>query len=137
MTSVTVAAMAAAAGGSALGAALRYGAEVMHARWHARRPESARRLDVPWATLTVNTVGSALLGAVAGLAADGRLATVLAILLGAGVAGGLTTFSTFAVDALQLTVHGRWRRATAYVAATLVCGVAAAALGYWAVRAGA
>jgi len=134
---VTGAALAAAAAGSAVGAALRYAAELAHARRHAGRPQESGRLDLPWATLTVNVVGSALLGVVAGLAAEHRLAAVPAVLLGAGLAGGLTTFSTFAVDAVQLAAHGRWRCAAAYVTVTLVGGFGAAAVGYWAASVGA
>jgi CrcB protein len=51
-------------------------------------------------------------------------------LLGTGVLGGFTTFSTFAIEASELSAL----TASAYVAASVIGGVAAAALGIAAVR---
>jgi len=115
--------------GAALGACLRYAAEVVHARVRAGRVARgelrADHVGLPWATLVVNVVGSAVLGAVA----RGGLAEWPTALLGAGLAGGLTTFSTFAVDVVRLA-RTAGRLAAGYVALTVVLGVAAAAAGY-------
>jgi CrcB protein len=78
----------------------------------------------PWPVLLVNVVGSL----VAGVA----MHTDAAVIVVTGFAGGLTTFSTFSVETVQLVGAGRWRAAAANVAATLALGLGAAAAG-WAV----
>jgi CrcB protein len=75
-----------------------------------------------WGTLVVNLVGSAALGALVGAAVDGRWLA----LLGTGFCGGLTTYSSFAVQAVQ----GGPRRGTAYVVMTVTGCLAAATLGH-------
>ncbi len=89
-----------------------------------RRPH-----HVPWPTLVANVLGTALLGAAAGLVDRDALSSGGAFVVGAGIAGGLTTFSTLAVDAVVL-----WRvarsRAAWYLGATLVAGTIAGVLGY-------
>lgn len=85
------------------------------------------RWVVPWSTIWVNVAGSALLGLLAGLGS--ALPGWVGTLVGVGFCGALTTYSTFALEAVEL---GRSRaRATAarYVAVTLVAGIAAAVLG--------
>lgn len=89
-----VAAVAVALGGAA-GAGLRYVAETWSvARWGT---------NWPWGTLSVNVLGSLILGAGLGgvLAAD--LPGWLTLLLGTGFCGALTTFSSFALQILDLS----------------------------------
>lgn len=86
----------------------------------------ASRLDgrLPWGTLAVNVTGSLLLGGLSALALSGEASA----LLGTGLCGGFTTYSSFAVQA-----HDRGPRlGTAYVVATLVASLAACAAGFWA-----
>ncbi|MGY1844459.1 fluoride efflux transporter FluC [Modestobacter sp. SYSU DS0875] len=78
-------------------------------------------------TLTVNVVGSALLGVLLGL--RGVSPAVLA-LVGTGFCGTLTTFSTYANDVVRLVEERAVGRALAYLAGTLVLGLAAAAGGW-------
>lgn len=82
----------------------------------------------PWAVLVVNVIGSALGGAVLGLGSG--LSDDLRLLLLTGVAGGLTTFSTFSVETVQLVLAGRIRVALLNMTANLATGLAAAALAY-------
>ncbi|TQM80426.1 camphor resistance protein CrcB [Saccharothrix saharensis] len=98
--------------GAAVGASLRHAASRVLPR------------SFPWATLAVNVVGSFVLGCVAGASPD------LVALLGTGLCGGLTTYSTFSYETIRLAEDGRYRQAFANVAASLTTGVAAAALGY-------
>jgi CrcB protein len=77
----------------------------------------------PWPVLLVNVVGSL----VAGIA----LHTDVALIVATGFAGGLTTFSTFSVETVQLAGEGRWRAAAASVALNLALGLAAATAGWF------
>jgi len=90
----------------------------------------ARRRELPWAVLLVNVVGSAIAGAVLGLNSSGAMSGDLRLVLMGGVAGGLTTFSTFSVETMQLLRERRWVTAGVNVAANLVLGIAAASAGY-------
>ena len=84
---------------------------------------SGRVLDgrLPWGTLAVNLTGSLLLGVLAGAGASAQAMA----LLGTGFCGGLTTYSSFAVQ----SVDAGPRRGTTYVVLTIVGCVAVAALG--------
>jgi CrcB protein len=78
-------------------------------------------------TLSVNVVGSALLGALLGLT---RPPSWVVALVGTGFCGTLTTFSTFGFDVVRLVEERTAGRALAYLAATLVVGLGAAAGAY-------
>lgn len=104
------------AAGGAVGAAARY--------LVGRRLATTR---FPWATLLVNTSGCLLLGVVA-TATDGQVR----LLLGTGVAGAVTTYSSFALDAVLLDRNGHRARAVLHVSGNLALGVAGFALGWWA-----
>jgi CrcB protein len=83
--------------------------------------------DPARATLSVNIGGSAVLGAVLGLADP---ADWVVALVGVGFCGTLTTFSTFAADAVGLLEARALGRAVGYLVASLVLGVGAAAAAY-------
>jgi fluoride exporter len=78
-------------------------------------------------TLTVNVVGSAVLGVLLGL---GDLPAELVALVGTGFCGTFTTFSTFGCDVVRLVEERLAGRALAYLAASLLLGLGAAAAGY-------
>ena len=69
-----------------------------------RRPH-----HLPWPTVLANVLGTGLLGAAAFLSDAGQLSAAGAFIVGGGVAGGLTTFSTLAVDAAVLWRSSRSR----------------------------
>jgi CrcB protein len=92
------------------------------------------RSRFPWAVLTVNVIGSLIGGAVLGLAERAAIADDLRLVLLTGLCGGLTTFSTFGVETIQLVQDGRARVAALSVAANLVVGIGAAALAYLLLR---
>jgi CrcB protein len=114
-------------GAGALGALARYCVSLAVAR-RARHGVA----PFPWAVLIVNVVGSAIGGALLGLAQAGAVSGELRLVLLTGFCGGLTTFSTLGVETVQLVIDGRARAATLSVAANLAAGLAAAAAG-WAI----
>ncbi len=81
----------------------------------------------PWDTLIVNLFGSLLLGFIV-VAAFERLAPsrYFRPLIGTGFCGGLTTFSTFAVEIVLLIRADRVGVAVLYAAVSLVAGAALA-----------
>jgi CrcB protein len=83
----------------------------------------------PWTTIVSNTVGSAVLGAAAAALAGGAGASA-GLIVGAGFAGGLSTYSTLAVDAVVLANARRAGAFLVYLAATLGAGLAAGLAGY-------
>ncbi|WP_111734806.1 fluoride efflux transporter CrcB [Roseovarius amoyensis] len=88
----------------------------------------------PWATLTVNVVGSFLMGVlVVTLAHSGG--TRLAPLLMTGLLGGFTTFSAFSLDAMTLWERGQAAQAGLYVVASVGVSLAAIVLGMALMRA--
>jgi fluoride exporter len=117
----------AAALGGALGALARWGVS------EALPPDAE---GWPWATLLVNLTGCLVLGLLLGLVFARRNGSPwLRPFLGTGVLGGYTTYSTFAVDVVQRADAGAWSTVAGYLAASVLGGIAAAALGIAAGRA--
>jgi CrcB protein len=79
----------------------------------------------PWGTLAVNLTGAFVLGVLTGVALSGDLAR----LLGTGVLGAYTTYSTWMLESQRLGEDGRLPAALANLVIALVLGLAAAALG--------
>ncbi len=120
MSPLVVAAVLLAGGAAAV---IRYGLSVMLARTSAAE-------GFPWTVLIVNVVGSGIGGAVLGLAHGAGIPSELQLVILTGVCGGLTTFSTFSVETIQLITHGRWRAAMLNVGLNLVVSLGACVLGY-------
>lgn len=112
------------AGGSALGGLLRYWATGLAARVAGD--------GFPWGTLLVNATGSFLIGLLAAVAADDRLAVGAETrqFLMIGVLGGFTTFSSFSLDTLALFQEGEWIRAGANVLGSVLLCLAGVWLGH-------
>ncbi|MEU5719354.1 fluoride efflux transporter CrcB [Streptomyces sp. NPDC020403] len=110
------------AAGGAGGAVLRYLTD---------RAVQARHGTVfPWGTFTVNVVGSLVLGLLTGVLAAGVAGESVRLLLGIGLCGGLTTYSTFSYETLRLAESGARYFAAANVIASVVAGLGAASGGY-------
>lgn len=97
----------------------------------------------PWSVLAVNVAGSLALGLLVGAGAGEQARAIVGI----GLLGGFTTFSTFSLDPTTRSLAlpggaradldaGRPGRALAYAAASLVLGVAAAGAGFVLARRG-
>ena len=90
----------------------------------------ATAVGFPWATLTVNVVGSFVLALVLTLVVERWPGDRwLRPLVGVGFCGGFTTFSTLVVELDQRLRHGHGATAGVYLAATLVLGLGAALIG--------
>jgi CrcB protein len=85
---------------------------------------------VPWGTLSVNVVGSLVLGVLAGLTTRYDVPAELSLAIGTGFCGALTTYSTFGYETWRLVEDGARLVAFFNVAASLAIGLAAATLGY-------
>lgn len=106
------------AGGGAVGAAGRY--LVSMALLRALGPQ------FPWGTLTVNILGSFLMGLLAGLAAHKLdISPEWRAFLTIGVLGGFTTFSAFSLDVSVLMARKDFWLAGGYIAASVMLAIAA------------
>lgn len=100
-------------------------------RYLADRAIQARHDSVfPWGTLAVNVAGSLILACLIGAATHHQVPTVLLAGVGVGFCGALTTYSTFGYETVRLAEDGARLFAALNIAASLVVGLAAAALGY-------
>lgn len=113
--------------GGALGALLRY--------WTSLAVHSRLGAGFPYGTLTVNVVGSLLMGFLYIWFVD-RLAMGPAVrgFLFIGVLGAFTTFSTFSLETLNLIESGQPGKAVLNVAISVLVCVTAAGLGVLAAR---
>src|SRR4029078_7581194 len=86
----------------------------------------------PYATATVNLVGSLVIGVLAGLQASGRihLSPVTRTFVFVGLLGGFTTFSSFMLDTLTLAQGPEQRLAVMNVVVQTAAGCVAGVLGY-------
>ena len=105
--------------GGGIGAALRY----LTSEWVSND-------GFPWATLCVNLVGSFLMGAVAIGLAEQVISKDMALLLGTGLLGGLTTMSAFSIETIQLIEDQQTGLATGYVGLTMLLCPLLALLGW-------
>ena len=84
----------------------------------------------PYGTLAVNVVGSLLLALLFELSRSTTwLGPTLQLALGAGMVGGLTTYSTFNLEVVRYVQDGHARTAVVYGSVTLVGCLAAGVLG--------
>lgn len=83
----------------------------------------------PWTTFFINVSGALLLGLATGLAANHLLPQEWRSIIGTGLLGGYTTFSTASLDAWKLLVSGTRIRAAIYALGMFASAVAAAGVG--------
>jgi CrcB protein len=89
----------------------------------------------PWATFSVNLVGCLLLGYfITRLQERLPVTAYRRPLLGTGLCGGLTTFSTFQLELVRMLDRGDPLIALAYAAASIAAGFAGVLLGTGLVR---
>jgi CrcB protein len=105
----------------ALGAAV--GASLRHLTDRAVQRHGAG--EVPWGTFAVNVAGCLLLGVLTGAVRAGAAGPAATALLGTGLCGALTTYSTFSYEVVRLAGRGRPVLAAAYVAGSTAAGLLA------------
>jgi CrcB protein len=115
------------AAGGALGALLRY--------WTSTAVHGRLGQAFPWGTLTVNVLGSLLMGflyiwLLERLTAGPAMRAFLMI----GMLGAFTTFSTFSVETLNLVESGHLGKAAVNILASVIICITAAGLGVFAAR---
>ncbi|MEU6817341.1 fluoride efflux transporter CrcB [Streptomyces sp. NPDC046860] len=107
--------------GGAAGAPLRYLTD--------RAVQKRHDAVFPWGTFTVNVLGCLVLGLLTGAATAGAASPHVQLLVGTGLCGALTTYSTFSYETLRLTEDGARFLAAANVTASVVAGLGAAFVG--------
>jgi fluoride exporter len=93
--------------------------------------------DFPYGTLFVNIVGSFFMGVLIGMIprqTTGYLADPFYWLFGIGFLGGFTTFSSFALDVLNIFYTGNKPAVAIYMVVSVFGSVAACFAGFWIVR---
>lgn len=88
----------------------------------------------PWGTLFVNTTGSFLIGVLSEIFETALIPSEWRSLITIGFIGGYTTFSTYALETLNLIREGEIQAATYNVLASTVLGIAFVALGIYSSR---
>jgi len=104
--------------GGALGSVARYGVGLAAARFLGT--------GFPWGTLAVNVLGGLVIGVLA--ARTTPESENIRLLVGVGVCGGFTTFSTFSLESIRMLEH-QAPLAIGYMVASLVLSLGACALG--------
>ena len=111
--------------GGALGTAARHAVNLAMAR--------AISTPVPWATATVNMIGSLVIGVLAGALAAERLSMspFARTFVFVGILGGFTTFSSFMLDSLTVIHAGAPIKAALNLVGQLALGLALTIGGYY------
>lgn len=114
--------------GGGIGAALRHGVNALALRTVG--------IAFPFGTLTINVLGSLVMGVLAGyLSMRGNLSMETRLFLLTGVLGGFTTFSAFTLETALLVERGEVGLAALYVVLSVLLGVGALFAGMGVVRA--
>ena len=83
----------------------------------------------PWWTLSINIVGSLLMGLLIGVLARSGGSETARLFVGVGVLGGFTTFSSFSLEFWTLFERGHIGQAGFYILGSVVGAIVACGLG--------
>ena len=109
--------------GGFIGSIARYGVSKLNLYIHF--------LSIPIGTLTVNIVGSFIIGIITGIAAKGEFISVnMRLFLMVGICGGFTTFSSFSNENLTLLQNGQILSSLLYTGLSIFFGFSAVYLGF-------
>ncbi|MEU6860744.1 fluoride efflux transporter CrcB [Glycomyces sp. NPDC046736] len=107
--------------GGAAGACLRYLTD--------RAVQARNTTMFPWGTFCANMIGCLVLGLLAGATAAGAAPDPVQTLVGTGLCGALTTYSTFSYETMRLAQSGARFLAAANALASIAAGLGALVLG--------
>ncbi len=85
----------------------------------------------PVGTLCVNLIGCLFLGWFTAFHERKSIRPEIPLLIGTGLTGSFTTFSTFSVETLELVKQELFVFAATYVLLSVLAGIALATAGYW------
>lgn len=88
----------------------------------------------PFGTLTVNIIGSFLIGIIIATALEGNLHKTTRLFLATGFCGGFTTFSSFSYEFFSLLQHEQIGYAFIYAVASFMLGLAFVWLGFYLIK---
>ena len=92
---------------------------------------SGHFLSIPMGTLTVNIIGSFIIGFIVGISSKSEIITpVLRLFLMVGICGGFTTFSSFTLENMTLMQNGQFLSVLIYTGLSIFFGFLAVYLGY-------
>jgi CrcB protein len=109
--------------GGFIGSIARFGVSKLNIYWHF--------LSIPMGTLTVNIVGSFIIGFLSGVASKSELLSYnMRLFLMVGICGGFTTFSSFTNENFTLIQNGQLLTALLYTGLSIFLGFIAVYLGF-------
>ncbi len=109
--------------GGSIGSIARFLVSKLNVHWHF--------FSIPMGTLTVNVLGSLIIGFIAGVSAKSEIISPsLRLFLMVGVCGGFTTFSSFTNENLTLMQNGQFATVLLYTGLSIFLGFFAVYLGY-------
>lgn len=112
--------------GAAMGAWLRWGLGLLLNSIHPA---------IPLGTLVVNLIGGYLIGvAVAILSGEHAISPEMRLLITTGFLGGLTTFSTFSAEAVDLLSRAQYGWASAHILGHLLGSLTMTILGFFTIQ---
>jgi CrcB protein len=109
--------------GGFIGSVARFIVQKLNLHWHF--------LSIPLGTLTVNVLGSLLIGFLIGISSKSEIITPsIRLFLMVGFCGGFTTFSSFTGENLSLMQNGQFASVLLYTGFSVFFGFLAVYLGY-------
>jgi len=109
--------------GGFIGSIARFMVQKLNLNWHV--------LSIPMGTLSVNVIGSLLIGFIIGVSGKSEIISPgLRLFLMVGICGGFTTFSSFTAENLTLLQNGQFATVLLYTGLSIFLGFLAFYLGY-------
>jgi CrcB protein len=109
--------------GGFIGSIARFLVQKLNLSWHF--------LSIPMGTLSVNVLGSLLIGFIIGISGKSEIISPgLRLFLMVGICGGFTTFSSFTAENLMLMQNGQFASVLVYTGLSIFLGFLAVYFGY-------
>ena len=109
--------------GGAVGALMRY--------WLSGVTQKAFNGGFPWGTLSVNLIGSLIIGFLWGMFESVVISQNMKVMIFIGLLGSFTTFSTFSLESFHLIRDGEYNLFLMNTIASFILGIALVFVGYF------